>query len=166
MALSFATSNRGACHKRGPIGAEITGQIDMDSYEGKAPLVKQIQDTVNAIFTLVSCRFHEFICPHEIYPRYIAAATGRDMSLDEFYLLGERIWNLEKLFNLGAGLSSKDDCLPERCFEPILGEASEGAVLEHDKWEAMLDEYYSVRGWDRDGVPTREKLDRLGIQGI
>lgn len=163
MALTFATSHRGACHKRGPIGAEITGQIDMDSYEGKAPLVKEIQDTVNAIFTLVSCRFHEFITSHDFYTRYIAAAIDRDITLEEFYRLGERIWNLEKLYNLGAGLSRKDDTLPERCFEPILGDASEGAVLERDKWNAMLDEYYDVRGWDRDGVPTEQTLDRLEI---
>ncbi|MBN2050268.1 MAG: aldehyde ferredoxin oxidoreductase family protein [Spirochaetales bacterium] len=163
VALAFATSNRGACHKRAPIGAEIIGQIDMDSYEGKAPLVKQIQDTVNAIFTLVSCRFHEFITPHDFYPRYIEAATGQRLSLEEFYLLGERIWNLEKLFNLQAGFSRKDDYLPERCYEPIMGEASEGAVLHREKYDVMLDEYYRVRGWNSEGVPSQETLDRLGI---
>jgi len=64
----FRHSNRGACHKRAPIGAEITGQIDMNAYEGKAALVRGIQDRVNAIFTLVSCRFHEFVTPLEMYP--------------------------------------------------------------------------------------------------
>ncbi len=166
IALAFATSNRGACHKRGPIGAEITGQVDMDSYEGKASLVKSIQDTVNAIFTLVSCRFHEFISPHEIYPRYIRAATGQEMSLQEFYDLGERIWNLEKLFNIRAGFSRKDDYLPARCYEPILGEASEGAVIEKEKWDAMLDEYYDLRGWDREGVPKDSTLERLEISRL
>jgi len=166
IALAFATSNRGACHKRGPIGAEITGQVDMDSYEGKASMVKSIQDTVNAIFTLVSCRFHEFISPHEIYPRYIRAATGKEMSLQEFYDLGERIWNLEKLFNIRAGLSRKDDYLPGRCYEPILGEASEGAVIEKEKWDLMLDEYYDLRGWDRDGVPRDSTLERLEISRL
>lgn len=164
VALAFATSNRGACHKRAPIGAEITGQIDMGSYEGKAALVKQIQDRVNAIFTLVSCRFHEFVTPAQIYPRFVAAATGRTMPLEEFLRLGERIWNLERLFNLGAGFSRADDALPERCFEPIKGPASEGAVLEHDRFEAMLEEYYSRRGWDRDGVPALKKLKELGIE--
>ena len=69
VALAFATSNRGACHKRAPIGDEIMGKLDMDSYEGKAPIVKDIQDTVNAIFTFVACRFHEFVTPKEMYPR-------------------------------------------------------------------------------------------------
>jgi aldehyde:ferredoxin oxidoreductase len=161
--LAFATSNRGACHKRAPIGAEITGQIDMGSTEGKAALVKAIQDRVNAIFTLVSCRFHEFVTPEEVYPRFVAAATGQELSLPEFLRLGERIWNLERLFNLGAGLGRGDDGLPARCYEPIKGETSEGAVFAREEFEAMLDEYYDVRGWDRDGVPTAATLRDLGI---
>jgi aldehyde:ferredoxin oxidoreductase len=163
-ALAFATSNRGACHKRAPIGAEITGQIDMEAYEGKAPLVKSIQDRVNAIFTLVSCRFHEFVTSPQLYPRFLEAATGRSLSLEEFERLGERIWNLEKLFNLGAGHRRADDCLPARCYEPIKGPASEGAVIEREKFEALLDEYYEVRGWDREGVPTERKLQELDIE--
>jgi len=161
--LAFATSNRGACHKRAPIGAEITGQIDMDAYEGKAALVKEIQDRVNAIFTLVSCRFHEFVTPQEAYPRFVTAATGREISLQEFLRVGERIWNLERLYNLGAGLTRADDLLPERCFEPIQGEASEGAVMDRGEFEKMLDEYYQFRGWDEAGIPGRRKLRGLGI---
>ncbi len=163
-ALAFATSNRGACHKRAPIGAEITGQIDMNAYEGKAPLVKGIQDRVNAIFTLVSCRFHEFVTPPELYPRFVQAATGRSIGLQDFDRLGERIWNLEKLYNLGAGHTRADDALPERCFQPIKGPASEGAVIDRARFEAMLDEYYAVRGWDPDGVPTAGRLGELGLE--
>lgn len=162
--LAFATSNRGACHKRAPIGAEITGQVDMLSYENKAENVKKIQDTVNAIFTLISCRFHEFMTPHDIYPEYIKAASGIDMSLDEFYALGERIWNLEKLFNLGAGLGRAHDILPARCYtDPVKGDASESSVLDYNRWQEMLTEYYSSRGWDYNGIPGRDKLDALGI---
>jgi aldehyde:ferredoxin oxidoreductase len=161
--LAFATSNRGACHKRAPIGAEITGQIDMDAYEGKAALVREIQDRVNAIFTLVSCRFHEFVTPPEVYPRFVAAATGREISLEEFLSVGERIWNLERLFNIAAGITRADDGLPDRCFEPIKGEASEAAVMDRQRFEMMLDEYYRLRGWDEGGVPTAAKLEELGI---
>jgi len=162
--LALVTANRGACHKRAPIGVEITGQIDMDSTESKAPLVKEIQDKLNALFTLISCRFHEFASNPEIYPQYVAAATGRELSYSEFLGIGERIWNLEKLFNLRAGFSRTDDCLPDRCFEPIKGEASEGAVLQHQQFEAMLDEYYQVRGWDKEGVPTQKKLVELDLE--
>jgi aldehyde:ferredoxin oxidoreductase len=162
--LAFATSNRGACHKRAPIGAEITGAVDMDSYEGKAAMVKGIQDTVNAIFTLISCRFHEFITDHEMYPQYIKAATGREITWEEFEKIGERIWNLEKLFNVKAGLSREDDMLPKKCLEPIKGESSEGAVIRSREYEHMLDEYYELRGWDKQGVPTEEKLKELHIE--
>ena len=113
--------------------------------------------------TLVSCRFHEFVSDPSIYPRYVEAAVGRALSLEEFLKTGERIWNLEKLFNLGAGLSRADDCLPGRCYEPIKGEASEGAVMKRELFETMLDEYYAVRGWTKEGVPTREKLRELEI---
>lgn len=163
--LAFATSNRGACHKRAPIGAEITGQVDMLSYEGKAVMVKKNQDVVNAIFTLISCRFHEFMTPHEMYPAFIKAASGIEISLDEFYTLGERIWNLEKLFNLKAGLGREHDILPARCYnEPVKGEGSESSVLDYDRWQEMLTEYYTLRGWDYNGIPAREKLVELGIE--
>jgi aldehyde:ferredoxin oxidoreductase len=161
--LAYATSNRGACHKRAPIGAEIAGALDMDSYEGKAAVVIETQDTVNAIFTLISCRFHEFVTNHEAYPEFVAAATGRSMRWDEMVTLGERIWNLEKLFNLKAGLTREDDRLPGKCFEPILGETSQSAVIDEAKFESMLDEYYSLRGWDSEGVPEKRKLEELGI---
>ncbi|RKX77285.1 MAG: aldehyde ferredoxin oxidoreductase [Spirochaetes bacterium] len=163
VALAFATSNRGACHKRAPIGAEVTGQIDMDTIEGKASLVKEIQDKVNACFTMIACRFHEFVTDEEYYPRYIEAATGMKISYRDFVRLGERIWNLERLFNIGAGFSRKDDSLPERCFEPVLGENSENAVIRRDQFEEMLDQYYRVRGWNDEGIPGKKKLKELGI---
>jgi aldehyde:ferredoxin oxidoreductase len=93
----------------------------------------------------------------------VTAATGREISLPEFLQVGERIWNLERLYNLGAGLSRADDMLPERCFEPIQGEASEGAVMDRGEFEKMLGEYYRLRGWDEGGIPTRKKLRGLGI---
>jgi aldehyde:ferredoxin oxidoreductase len=164
--LAFATSNRGACHKRAPIGAEITGQVDMLSFDEKAAMVKKTQDVVNATFTLISCRFHEFMTPHEMYPAFIKAASGIDMELKDFYALGERIWNLEKIFNIRAGLGRIDDILPSRCYtEKVEGDASEHSVLDYDKWQDMLSEYYSLRGWDYDGKPSAEKLKELGISG-
>jgi len=162
--LAYATSNRGACHKRAPIGAEIAGTLDMDSYEGKAAVLIEVQNTVNAIFTLISCRFHEFATDHEVYPEFIRAAIGRDVPWTEMIALGERIWNLEKLFNLKAGLTREDDRLPGKCFEPILGKTSQSAVMEEEKFEAMLDEYYSLRGWDSAGIPGKRKLAELGIE--
>jgi len=161
--LAYATSNRGACHKRAPIGAEIAGAMDMDAYDGKAAAVIENQNVVNAIFTLISCRFHEFVTDHETYPRLLEAATGQTMSWHDLATLGERIWNLEKLFNLKAGLTRADDRLPAKCMEPVLGPTSQSASIEESKFEAMLDEYYQLRGWDLSGIPTKQKLAELGI---
>jgi aldehyde:ferredoxin oxidoreductase len=162
--LAFATSNRGACHKRAPIGAEITGAVDMDSYDGKAAMVIEIQNTVNAIFTLITCRFHEFVTDHRVYPEYLHGATGMKMDWESMSRIGEKIWNLEKLFNLGAGFTKDDDMLPKKCYEPIVGDSSEGAVIDEGSFEKMLEEYYSLRGWDAEGVPSGEKLRELGIE--
>ncbi|MBT3275524.1 MAG: aldehyde ferredoxin oxidoreductase, partial [Spirochaetales bacterium] len=130
---------------------------------GKPEMVKDIQDMVNAIFTLVSCRFHEFNASPEIYPKYITAATGMDIDLEGFKRTGEKIWNLERLFNTAAGFERKDDALPDRCFEPIKGENSESAVMVHGQFDEMLSEYYRIRGWDDNGIPTDRVLDELGL---
>lgn len=162
--LSFATANRGGCHKRAPIGAEIMGFVDMDAVEGKAAMVKEIQDKVNAIFTLVGCRFSEFVLPLESYLALLEGATGTSLSAEEFMTLGERIWNLERVFNVAEGFRRKDDSLPGRCYTPIVGERSKGAVLTEEGMNYMLDEYYSLRGWDSEGVPQAAKLAELGIE--
>ncbi|MDY7042222.1 MAG: aldehyde ferredoxin oxidoreductase C-terminal domain-containing protein, partial [Chloroflexota bacterium] len=95
ITLTFATSNRGACHKRAPIGMEITDQIPMDQIEGRAVLVKEIQDKVNAIFTLISCRFTEFAVPLDQFVALLNTAAGTDWTPERFMWLGERLWNME-----------------------------------------------------------------------
>lgn len=85
----------------------------------------------------------------------LSAATGVDYSTEEFRKCGERIWNLERLFNIGAGFSRKDDTLPERFFE--------SGGINKAEFEKALDEYYQLRGWDEDGVPTGDKLGELNL---
>lgn len=162
IALAFATSNRGACHKRAPIGDELMGHLPMEEIEGKAQIVKDIQDRVNACFTLVSCRFAEFELPVDMFVKLLNTASGMDFTNEEFIKTGERIWNLERLFNLGAGLTKEDDRLPGRCFDTLPLREGETRMREED-FEYMLKDYYKVRGWDEDGVPTEEKLRSLGI---
>ncbi|MFQ5610569.1 MAG: aldehyde ferredoxin oxidoreductase family protein [Anaerolineae bacterium] len=161
--LSFATANRGACHKRAPIGAEIMGFVDGASTENKAAMVKEIQDKVNAYFTLVSCRFAEFVLPPEICVQLLAGATGLALSEAEFMQLGERIWNLERIFNVAEGFSRKDDQFPAREFEPVAGEDADAPQLTRAEADSMLDEYYALRGWDNEGVPTAARLAELGL---
>lgn len=163
IALTFATSNRGACHKRGPIGQELMGQLPMESTDGKAAIVRGIQDQVNALFTLVACRFADFELSAELFVQLLNAATGMKKDLEQFRLIGERIWNLERLYNLAGGMTFADDMLPARCFEPIDVEGEEKS-LDPDAFKNMLLEYYNVRGWDEAGIPTSDTLKRLGIE--
>lgn len=162
IALTFATSNRGACHKRAPIGPELMGQIPMDKVKGRAEVVKNIQDKVNAIFTLVGCRFSEFELPLEIFVKLLNRASGLNYGVKEFIKVGEKIWNIERLFNLDAGLTKNDDQLPARCFDPLPLKDGETRMKRED-FEYMLKDYYKLRGWDENGIPTKAKLKLLGI---
>ena len=95
------------------------------------------------------------------YTTILRAVTGIPYSDDDLLKAGERIWNLERLFNLKAGLTKKDDTLPPRILkEPPSSGASKGEVCDLDQ---MIPEYYKLRGWDEEGRPTREKLEELGL---
>ena len=130
--------------------------------EKKAEVVKNIQDTVNAIFTLIGCRFSEFELPKEMFVKLLNSASGLNYNLEEFIKVGEKLWNLERLFNLGAGLTKKDDQLPARCFDPLPLKDGETRMKRED-FKYMLKDYYKLRGWDENGVPTPEKLRSLEI---
>jgi len=89
------------------------------------------------------------------------AACEGDWSLARLMEIGERIWNLERQFNLAAGIDGKEDWLPKRLVtEPAKTGPAKGLVNRLDK---MLPEYYQLRGWSPEGVPSRETLDRLGL---
>jgi aldehyde:ferredoxin oxidoreductase len=164
-ALGYATSNRGACHLRAyMIGPEVLGipvMVDRFKPDGKAPIVKLLQDVTAAVDCLVLCRFTQFAMRIDQYAALLSAAVGRTYTEDDFKRVGERVWNLERWFNVRAGFSRKDDTLPPRFLkEPLKEGNSRGRVVE---LERMLTEYYEVRGWDSEGRPTEEKLRELGI---
>ncbi|VVB96540.1 Tungsten-containing aldehyde ferredoxin oxidoreductase [uncultured archaeon] len=159
MALAYATSNRGGCHLRAyMVAPEILGKpkkIDRMTFSGKAGLVQVFQNEMAALDSLVLCKFTSFAMGEEEFANLLSAATGVDYSREEFLKCGERIWNLERLFNIRAGFSRKDDSLPERFF------GSGG--IKRAEFEKTLDEYYHFRGWDENGVPSEEKLKELDI---
>jgi aldehyde:ferredoxin oxidoreductase len=168
IGLNYATSNRGACHVRGyTIGAEVLDwpePMDRLQYEGKAALTKYIQDfTAGVIDSAGMCLFTYFALGYvSDYGPMLRAITGIPYSDEELLKAGERIWNLERLFNLKAGLTGKDDTLPPRLLkEPIVTGPSKGEVCDLSR---MLPEYYKLRGWDEEGVPTRKKLEELGLK--
>jgi aldehyde:ferredoxin oxidoreductase len=167
MGLNYATSNRGACHVRGyTISQEVLDwpyAVDRLKYEGKAELTKYMQDfTAGPVDSAGMCLFTTLGLRYvSDYGPMLRAITGIPYSDDELMKAGERIYNLERLFNLKAGLTGKDDTLPPRLLkEPIPTGPSKGEVFELDR---ILPEYYKLRGW-KDGVPTKEKLGELGLK--
>ena len=103
----------------------------------------------------------------EPYARMVRAVTGWDMTVEELERAGERIVNLERLFNVREGVRRAQDTLPWRVMhEPIPEGPSAGAYCPPDELSAMLDAYYALRGWDAEGVPTRERLEALGLGGL
>lgn len=164
IGLNYATSNRGGCHVRGyTISPEILGlpvQSDRTETSGKAELVKLFQDLTAAIDSLGVCLFSSFALGAAEYATLFNAATGSSLSPEEFLEAGERIYNLERLFNKDAGMEQAEDSMPDRVLkEPIPSGPSAGMVSKLDE---MLPEYYAVRGWV-DGFPTKETLERLLI---
>ena len=163
IAVTFATSNRGACHKRAPIGMELMDVIPMDEIEGRAALVAEIQNKVNAIFALVACRFAEFTLPLGQFVNLLNSATGMDYTEERFMELGEAIWNLERLYNIAAGVDGSEDRLPDICFEVPEDFPEDAKPLTREDFSALLADYYAARGWDDQGRPTPERLAALGL---
>jgi len=165
MGLAYATSNRGACHLRGyTVASEILGvpiKTDPLQTEGKAGLVKAFQDATAVFDSSGLCLFTSFAWTlNEVQPQLQAACEG-DWSLDKLNLVGERIWNMERQYNNAAGFTHKDDNLPPRLLtEPAKTGPAKGLVNGLDK---MLPEYYQMRGWSPEGVPTKETVQRLGL---
>lgn len=165
MGLTYATSNRGACHLRSyTVSSEVLGipeKTDPLVSEGKPALVKAFQDVTAAVDSSGLCLFTTFAWTMEDIAPQIAAACEGEWTVDSLVEAGERIWNLERQFNMDAGLTGKDDTLPKRMLKDAAKTGpAKGRVNELDK---MLPEYYQLRGWTTDGVPTPETLDRLAL---
>ena len=164
--LAFATSNRGACHLRANmLGPEILGRpvlLDRFATHGKAGPLIGLQDLNAVLDSLVECKFAAYALGETYFARLLTAVVGETIEPAELLRTGERIWNAERLFNLGAGFTRADDALPRRLLdEPVPAGPSAGRVVD---LEPMLAEYYAARGWDGDGRPTASKLAELSLE--
>ncbi|MBT5435479.1 MAG: aldehyde ferredoxin oxidoreductase family protein [Rhodospirillaceae bacterium] len=165
IGLAYATSNRGACHLRGyTIASEVFGipvKTDPLDSDGKPALVKAFQDATAAVDSSGLCVFTTFAWTLEDFAPQIDAACEGDWTAERLLDIGERIWNLERNFNNAAGFTAADDNLPERLLKDAAKTGpAEGKV---SALATMLPEYYELRGWTPDGVPTNETLSRLGL---
>ena len=138
-----------------------SSDLDPHATEGKAGLVKAFQDATSLVDSAGICVFTTFAWTMEnIAPQLDAACEG-DWSMDQCMEVGERVWNLERDFNLRAGLTSADDTLPERLLrEAAKTGPAEGMVNSLDK---MLPEYYELRGWTPEGELTTQTRQRLRL---
>lgn len=180
-ALGYATGSIGAAHME-PIGAdalenwmelaeprtspELGFPVALKRFdtEGKGRLVARTQDYSCLMDSITVCLFLTLVPgiqpSHFLY--VLNSATGWDMILDELFLTGERIHNLKRMFSVKRGINRKDDVLPARILtQKLTSGGTRGNLFD---LEAMLDEYYAVRGWNEEGIPTREKLTELGLQ--
>lgn len=163
MALAYSTSDRGGCHQRcWTPGAELSGSLQRFSFKGVPEFVKSSQDERAACYSLVLCDFLPFDVPEMV--EMLNTATGFDYTPESYLLIGERIWNLTRMFNVREGITSSDDILPKRFSqEPAPLGDPKGLVIKEEDLELTKAEYYSLRGWDANGIPTSEKIKSLGI---
>ena len=171
-ALGFAVSFRGADHNRhGAYAFDVKGKFNRLTYEkGRAKAVKDIEDVYTIIDSLIICKFSRgtYYKEFEDLAKLYTLVTGIETSPEEMRLKGERINNLARVINVREGLGRKDDTLPWKVMNaPIPDEGpSKGAYVTQQELDLMLDDYYEVRGWTRDGIPTPEKLKALGMDDL
>ncbi len=158
MGLGYATSNRGACHLRHDT---FTEDFQNPGTEDKAKACATTQDFVSMVDSTGLCLFTTGTWEYADFAKMVNACMPDEWDEERLRQTGERIWNLEKLFNLKAGLTIRDDTLPPRILQdPVPAGFNKGGVCQLD---VMLPEYYAARGWSSEGIPSTEKLESLGL---
>jgi len=185
FALGIATSTRGADHLRSRPAIDLYGlpeemlkevyggsvSSDYTSYEGKSRMIWWQERLYAVADSLGVCKFQTvFLAVHapnwNEYSKLTRLVTGMEVSKPQLMEIGERIYTLERLFNLREGFTRKDDNLPERYFKeptPIGLPVAKGKKIDRAKFEKMLDEYYALHEWDREGMPKKETLEKLRL---
>ena len=185
LALGIATSTRGADHLRSRPAIDLYGlpedlleeiygapvSSDYTSYEGKSQMVWWQERLYAVTDSIGICKFQTVFCAvnapkWEEFSKLIQLATDMRLTKVQLMNVGERIYTIERMFNLREGFSRKDDTLPERYFTeptPTGLPIARGKKIDRDRFEKMLDEYYALHGWDENGAPKKETLERLGL---
>ena len=174
VGMNYALSSAGANHSLGYASQEIGNPhprvVDAAADDDKGDIVKYNHDNVAAFELANCCHFpamHLEFIDLELMGKMLVAALGvpRLGSSDYLAYVGEKVYNLERCFNIREGFTRKDDTLPRRMYtEPLKGGIRDGEVIR--KPDTIIDEYYDARGWDGNGIPTRETLARLGLDEV
>lgn len=166
MSLGYATSTRGGSHHdtrpKYPVPDEDPG------FDGQAEYSVKSQNFTAVGDSLVMCRFTEEkgfgATNNKDIVKVLNYVTGWNVDVDELDMIGERIYNLERMINVRRGMSRKHDTLPYRAMnEPIPEGPAKGRYCPQENLNTMLDEYYRLRGWTKNGIPSRERLLELGL---
>jgi aldehyde:ferredoxin oxidoreductase len=172
-ALGFSVSFRGACHLRsGAYSPDVKGKVDRLKIEkGRGKIVMDGEDLYNVVDSLILCKFSRGVMYDGLkdMTKYYTLATGFEMTPEELIKAGERINNLARVINIREGKGTReDDTLPWKIMHvPVPDEGvAKGAVVSQKEFDIGLDDYYSIRGWTKDGIPTPEKLKELGLDDL
>jgi len=183
LGLSYAVSNRGACHLQMidhddsfemvqnmcPEVGLVKPADRLDTSIDKVRIVKAAEDWKAMVDSLTLCAVDSFPggpTPEVIFG-LVNSITGWNMKPAELVKIGERVINLCRAFNIREGFSREDDTLPERLSDPLPDGQYRGQRIGKEELQSMLDNYYEIRGWDkRTGIPTRERLKDLGLDFV
>jgi aldehyde:ferredoxin oxidoreductase len=172
-ALGFSVSYRGACHLRsGAYSPDVKGKVDRFKIEkGRGKIVKSGEDLYDVVDSLILCKFSRGVFYEGLdeMAKYYTLATGIPMTTEELRQAGERINNLARLINIREGKGTREyDTLPPKIMSvPVPDEGiAKGAYVTQKEFDIGLDDYYEVRGWTKEGIPTVEKLKELGLNDL
>jgi aldehyde:ferredoxin oxidoreductase len=161
-AISYSTTARGGCHRRAwPPAQEVLGGAYPFTADGKAPLVKALMDENCVMHSLLVCDFYSKFVPVNVsdYSHYFNAVTGLDYTGEDLFERADMIETLVRLINIREGFTAADDSLPRRFVEEAQADGpARDQVIGRDNFLKMNRDFYNLRGWDDDGVPTAETL--------
>jgi aldehyde:ferredoxin oxidoreductase len=169
-ALGFSVSFRGGCHLRnGAYSPDVKGKVNRFKIEkGRGKMIMEEGDVYNIIDSLILCKFSRgtYYDGLNDMAKYYTLATGIPITAAELKKAGERIENLARLINIREGIGTREhDTLPYKIMNvPLPDNLANGAVVSVEEFQLGLDDYYEVRGWTKEGIPTTEKLNELGLQ--
>jgi aldehyde:ferredoxin oxidoreductase len=167
-AIAYSTTARGGCHRRAwPPAQEVLGGAYPFTTDGKAQLTKTLMDENCVMHSLLVCDFYGKFVPLSVddFSQYLNAVTGLDYTAQDLLERADMIETLVRLINVREGFSAADDDLPRRFIEE--GHANgpaQGRVIGRDNFLKMNRDFYELRGWDHDGMPTRETLETYGFE--
>jgi aldehyde:ferredoxin oxidoreductase len=168
MSIGYATATRGGSHHDARPTAQYAPDRDSVHPSGQARFAIDTQHLTAVGDSLTLCRFvgeRGFgKSLGEPYTDLVRCVTGWDLGATELDRIGERVYNLERSFNVREGVRRKHDILPLRVMEePIPDGPRAGMRCPREELDGMLDEYYRLRGWSAEGVPARDRLTKLGL---